>query len=336
MTPRMTVLVRPLLAPLLTAAIGGCTLGDRPAPALAGPSEPALSLTLAASPDQILQDGASQSVVIATARDAFGRAVEGLALHVDLLVNGVQADFGMVSSRSLLTAADGRASIAYFAPPPPPPTAGADNLITIRMTPIGTDFGASSARSVQIRLLRPGVILPPNADPLASFFFSPQQPHENEVVQFDASGSKDDGEIVSLFWSFGDGTSGSGLRVSHRYAVAASYTVMLTVRDDRGATVSSAPMTVVVIPAVDPQPAFTISPTNPSVGTMVSVNAAASTVSPGRTIVSYAWDFGDGATGSGATASHVYTLGRTFTIVLTITDSTGRKASTSKTLIVGQ
>ena len=67
------------------------------------------------------------------------------------------------------------------------------------------------------------------------------------------------------------------------------------------------------------------------------MNASGSTVPPGRTIVSYDWDFGDGTTGSGQTVSHTYHQLRTFTIVLTVTDSTGRKNSVpfSKTITVG-
>jgi PKD repeat protein len=38
------------------------------------------------------------------------------------------------------------------------------------------------------------------------------------------------------------------------------------------------------------------------------------------TIASYAWDFGDGATASGATASHTYAVAGTYTIRLTVTD----------------
>lgn len=204
------------------------------------------------------------------------------------------------------------------------------------MTPVGTDFGSSIARNVSLRLMRPGVILPPNGTPVASFFFSPTQPHENDVVQFDASGSTDDGLIVSYQWTFGDGSSGSGVKVSHSYPVAGAYNVTLTVKDDRGLSASSAPTAVSVIPSIDPVANFTVSPTNPVVGGTVSLNAALSTVPPGRTIVGYEWDFGDGTTGAGLTASHVYAQAKIFTIVLTVTDSSGRKVSTSKTITVGQ
>jgi CSLREA domain-containing protein len=44
---------------------------------------------------------------------------------------------------------------------------------------------------------------------------------------------------------------------------------------------------------------------------------------PDGSIVSYAWDFGDGATGSGITASHDYTANNNYTVQLTVTDNLG-------------
>ncbi len=58
-----------------------------------------------------------------------------------------------------------------------------------------------------------------------------------ETVQFDGSGSYDtDGTIVSNEWNFDDGTTDSGVIVSHIYDVAGDYTVTLTVTDNDGLT----------------------------------------------------------------------------------------------------
>jgi PKD repeat protein len=50
-------------------------------------------------------------------------------------------------------------------------------------------------------------------------------------------------------------------------------------------------------------------------------------------ITSYAWDFGDGASASGATASHQYTIGDTYTVTLTVTDSSGAFEVASQTIV---
>jgi PKD repeat protein len=49
----------------------------------------------------------------------------------------------------------------------------------------------------------------------------------------------------------------------------------------------------------------------------------------GRTIVSFGWQFGDGAVGTGATTSHTYTTAGNFTATLTVTDSSGATGSNS-------
>jgi PKD repeat protein len=315
-------------------ALAGCTLQNQSAPSLTGPSELALSLAITASPDLITQDGTSQSVVSVVARDAAGQPIRGLSMRAETIVNGFSADFGVLSSRTISTATDGRASLIYLSPAPPPVTAGNDNFVTIVFTPIGVNYANTIDRSVQIRLARPGLILPPNGTPTPSFFFSPSAPHENETVQFDASASTDDGQIVSYTWAFGDGSSGSGVRPTHAYSVSGTYNVILTVTDDRGLRASTAPTPVAVTTAANPTASFTFSPTAPGVNDVVNLNAEASSVAPGRTIVSYAWDFGDGSIGAGARTTHAYGKANTYTIVLTVTDNTGRKGVTSNTIPV--
>jgi chitodextrinase len=58
-----------------------------------------------------------------------------------------------------------------------------------------------------------------------------------EPVQFDGSESRPshkEGQIVAYEWDFGDGYQGSGVTVSHYYALPARYVATLTVWDDRG------------------------------------------------------------------------------------------------------
>jgi subtilisin family serine protease len=67
--------------------------------------------------------------------------------------------------------------------------------------------------------------------------------------------------------------------------------------------------------------------------TDLSVSFDGSGSSDDGTISSYVWNFGDGTTGSGVTASHTY-AGGTYTVTLTVTDDIGATGTTSQIVTV--
>lgn len=312
----------------------GCRVDSARTPSPTGPSEFALAIALTATPDVIRQDGASVSVIQIAARDADARPRSGVSVRLETLANGVVVDFGVLSSRTVTTGADGLATVTYVAPAAPPASAQSDVVVTIRAVPIGTNYANALSRTVEIRLTRPGVILPPNGTPIPSFFASPASTAENEVVTFDASASRDDGTIVSYAWTFGDGETAIGKQVTHAYELAGTYLVTLTVTDDRGLSASTLPTDHTVVAAANPVAAFTISPTDPQVGAGVVFNAATSTAPTGRRIVAWNWDFGDGHQATGVAPTHVFTVPQTYTVVLTVTDNTGRKGVIAQTITI--
>lgn len=65
-----------------------------------------------------------------------------------------------------------------------------------------------------------------------------------------------------------------------------------------------------------------------------SFDGSGSTDDGGASNLTYSWDFGDGQTGSGATASHAYSGEGTYTVTLTVTDSGGLADMATKDVAV--
>lgn len=81
---------------------------------------------------------------------------------------------------------------------------------------------------------------PVNKNPVAEAMVYPTTGVAPLTVNFDGSGSNDpDGVIVSYNWDFGDGNTGSGQTESHDYNNTGTYSAILTVTDDQGATDST-------------------------------------------------------------------------------------------------
>jgi PKD repeat protein len=198
---------------------------------------------------------------------------------------------------------------------------------------VGTDARSNDPRSVDIRLVAPGVISP--SDPaVPDFTITPEEPVQGADATFNASDPLLDAILVVYRWNFGDGSTASGRVVKHRFGDPGNYPVTLTVTDADGNT-DSRSKTVTVVPSAEPQAEFVFSPSTPNVGDTVFFNASTSAASPGRTIVSYRWNFGNStSTVSGIIVSRVFTVADTYNVTLTVTDDVGVTASTSKTVNV--
>ena len=328
-----------LAAAAALTLVCGCTMKDQKAPPLTGPSELGTSLAIAISPDVLTQDGASQALVTVTARDASGQPIRNLSLNVEIFFGTQRTDFGSLSARNIVTGSDGRATTVYTAPlaPAGPSTDTGNTRVTIAVTPLGTNFDNAVARTASLRLVPPGVVVPP-ANLRAAFTYSPSAPIEDQAVLFDAStsGSPSDNPIASYSWDFGDGSTGSGKVVTHAFRDPGSFFVTLTVADAYDRTASTR-QTIVVAAGVAPAAAFVVIPASPFVGQTATFDANNSAASPGRRLVSYTWDFGDGDTKPNRTSpqtTHDYQTAGAFTVTLTVTDDLGRTAQVQQTVTV--
>jgi PKD repeat protein len=345
------------LAVLLAAAAASfaCTVHKTEAPDLSGPSTLALSLQMSATPDSITQDGGSQSSIKVTAIGPNGQSVSGLPVRLNIEVNGVPVDFGTLSARTIVTGSDGTASAVYTAPTQArggnTPLCGQaiGTCVTIVAIPTGTDFQTANGQSVTIRLVPPGVILPPADTPTARFKISPETPSVGQPVLFDATSScggsaenettcRPSSNTIERFdWDFGDGTTGTGATATHTYATARSYAVTLTVTNDRGLAASTT-RTIELGASSPPSASFVFSPNDPAPGDVVIFTDTSRAVA-GRTNVRLDWNFGDpdkpsGGTASGSTVQNTYQREGSFVVTLTVTDDLGQRSVATQSVNV--
>jgi PKD repeat protein len=86
-----------------------------------------------------------------------------------------------------------------------------------------------------------------------------------------------------------------------------------------------------------PIPSFNFSPPAPAQYQTVTFDASTSFLSGSACgdACSYAWDFGDGSTGSGRFVTHVFSTQGTLFVTLTVTAPTGTFRSTGRTVVIG-
>jgi PKD repeat protein len=333
------VAARALLIPMV-AVVGSCTMKSQDPPPLTGPSEFGVSITLDADSTILVLDGSDSTVVRVTARDAKGNPpMPPVNMRSEIFVGGVRADFGSLSQRTLSTDSSGKATFRYTAPAlPSGPAVDNGTTVVIAVTPMTAgDFDNQATRSVTIRLVPPGVVIP--ADGLqAAFTFTPSAPTDHQNVLFDASTSTApaNNPIASYSWNFGDGSTGSGKTATHSFSMPGDYSVTLTIADAYNRTATTT-QPVHVEGGAAPTASFLFSPSAPRIGESVNFNAAASRPATGRTIRSYEWDFGDGEqkTTSSPTTSHDFQRAGDFNVTLVVTDDAGRVAVASATITIG-
>ncbi len=149
-----------------------------------------------------------------------------------------------------------------------------------------------------------------------------------EETVFDAGASTDsDGTIVTYNWDFGDGQTGTGATVPHSYAKPGTYTVTLNVRDNSDVA-NSGDTDILTVIVNDPPIAAAGDDKSVAIEEPTHFDAGASFDRDGR-LISYEWNFGDGATGGGAQTTHSYAQSGVYTVTLTITDDSTTDTSTA-------
>ena len=135
-----------------------------------------------------------------------------------------------------------------------------------------------------------------------------------------------DGQIASYAWDFG-GDGGSDQRnPTHTFAQAGEVSITLTVTDDAGAEDAAVKTVTVTLPAVG----------GPAADFGVSCSSLECTFQdlsthPDGTIVSWAWEFGDGSESSEQNPVHHYDVTERTLMTATLTVSDGAGLESTKT-----
>ncbi|HET8760639.1 MAG TPA: PKD domain-containing protein [Nitrospiria bacterium] len=159
-----------------------------------------------------------------------------------------------------------------------------------------------------------------------------------QPLAFDASASSDqDQDPLTYSWTFGDGATGDGVAVTHAYSTSAGspFTVTVTVTDPGGLSGSASTTATITLPPNQPPIAVVNGPYAGTVGQVITFSAAGS-ADPDNdpATLTYNWEFGDGATGSGLSTTHAYTTAATYPVKVTVTDPAGASSSASTTAAI--
>jgi PKD repeat protein len=174
----------------------------------------------------------------------------------------------------------------------------------------------------------------PNQPPTASFTAS----CNGLTCIFDGNASRDDIDITTQSWNFGDGSTLGGNQsvTTHTYAVGGRYTVSLTV-GDAGALTNTTTRTVTVTPPASPppnQPPVADFAVSCGANFTCTLDARLSTDDQG--IVSSDWNLGKfpDPLASGSVVTVVYPHGGPRTVTVTVRDAGGLTSSKTKTFDV--
>ena len=166
---------------------------------------------------------------------------------------------------------------------------------------------------------------------------SDQPVNEGSVVNIDGSFTDPGKDEWTATVDYGDGSGVQPLSLnpdktfspSHTYTEDGSYVVTITVEDDDKG-VGATQIDVIVLD-LEPQAAFSWSPLTPNEGSLVTFTDGSTSYD---NIISWDWNFDDGATSTAQNPTHTYVDNDVYTVTLTVTDNDGSTAHVSNEVTV--
>ncbi len=169
-----------------------------------------------------------------------------------------------------------------------------------------------------------------NVAPVLGLTTIPNSANEGQLLSFTTSAT-DVGinDTLTYVWDMGDGNTVAGSNVTYTYPDNGVFTVTATVSDDFGATDTST--SIINVQNVNPTIDSLLGSLSGSEGQLLSWSMTGSDVGLAD-VLTFSWNFGDGATDTGSQADHAYANEGQYVVTATVTDDDG--GSTSQTLTV--
>jgi PKD repeat protein len=149
---------------------------------------------------------------------------------------------------------------------------------------------------------------------------------EGSLVSFDAVGTDPGADSLTCVWDLGDGTSSTTVdqaTASHSFDQDGSFDVSVVCTDDEGD--GNTDSLTVDIANVAPHAVSIVADTSGLEGEDLGFACSAEDAGADDAL-SFAWDFSDGNTASGASVTHSFGNEGTFSVVCTATDDAGAEA----------
>jgi len=186
-------------------------------------------------------------------------------------------------------------------------------------------------------------ILPPVVTMTAApaILAGPGTTYQGVPVQFTATASDPNGDILNYTWTFSDGgkgdvastTAASALSQTHAFAAPGIYQVVFTATNTLPGGTNSVTRTIQVLPDTAPSISVVVAPaSNYYVGAPVTFTVTDAT--PNQT-PTYTWNFGDGSPAvTGSAPTHTFQAAGNTVVTLTADDGKGGVATWTQTLAI--